>query len=242
MFFRKAVVMALFSLNDYFALTYLRPDKENDRLMLRSIIDAYERNSVKLIYFAFFFDPYLSVPIHLDTRRTFERTFRENIKCKPRIRAVSVVPLFPGVSKMRGLSRLVTVSNGEKYIFITVPPTRDADMIISELHSIIYDLKYIPVITETEKAVLWIPDRAAQSLYKIPRAVYEINYCNLHMTSVHKLASDLLTQGKTVVFGSGMKFGFSPYGNPNYYTKLINRIIKPATFGYFTIRHNQVLR
>lgn len=228
-------------LNDYFARTSLNNDNNPSHYnSLTDILSIYDAQAVKKIFFAFDYDPASSVAIHLERRRSFEEFYHKHFRFKIKPSTVSVIPLVPNISNSADLSKLTLTNKGEPYIFITIRPTYDTDMVLHELHNIIYHHKFIPVIVNMEKAVLSIPKDAAASLYKIPRAVYQIDLSNLSSKTVRSLAHELLLNGKTVVFGSGCKFDICPYANPEYYTKLLKRTVSPATTGYFTLRHNQV--
>ncbi len=231
--------MGSLGFNDYFAKTRLSPDVPLEQSRLSDILAFYDSSCVKRLFFAFDFDLRTSVPIHLQKRRNFEKSVR-GCKSSVRISAVSSVPLVKNISRLKDLDKITLVSGTDRYLFISLTPSSDNDMIVSELHNIIYNCKFIPVITEIEKAALMIPEAAIASVYRIPRAIYQINFSNLSEKSVRSLAKNLIDSGKTVVFGSGDKFDICPYANPDYYLKLITRTVGQAVLGYFTLRHNRV--
>ncbi len=229
--------MKQLALNDFFAKTHTSPNDQR----LSDILSFYDASSVRRLFFAFDYDPDLTVSSHLLKRGKFDKSMHA-LKCSVKISTVSVVPLVKNISKTANFEKLAFVSGGERYLFINILPTSDSDMIIAELHNIIYDYKLIPVITGTEITALSIPENAVSSVYRIPRAVYQINYSSLSEKSVRSLAKTLIDDGKTVVFGSGNKFDTCPYANPAYYTKLISRTVGADALGYFTLRHNRVFR
>lgn len=227
--------MKQLALNDFFAKTRLLPDDGR----LSDILSFYDASSVSRVFFAVDYDPDMTVSSHLLKRSKFDKAMRA-MKRSVKISTVSVIPIIKNISQTANFEKLSFASGDERYLFINILPTSDSDMIISELHSIIYDYKFIPVITGTEITALSIPESAASSVYRIPRAVYQINFSSLSEKSVRSLAKTLIDDGKTVVFGSGSKFDTCPYANPAYYTKLISRTVGADTLGYFTLRHNRV--
>ena len=227
------------NLNDYFARTYLQIRSPQDRCRLRRILSVYDSNEIKKLFIARDYDPVSSLALHIENKHKFSK----HIQCasnNTKITVISVIPLIKGISTTKNISRLAFISGDDRYIFIQIPPISDPDIIISELHRIIYKLNLIPVITSFASTIHTIPERAAKSLFNIPHALYQIDIGSIRSKTTVNLVRKLLDQNKNVIFGTGTRFDSCPLENSAYYDKLIKRSVGNDYFGYFTLRHNHV--
>ena len=228
------------ALNDYFATTYHSLTSDNGIRSFMNLLSAYREHSVKRLFLASDFHPNISVAMHVDKIRRLKELVRPLSNSNPRIELISVIPLIKGISNYKDISKLSYFSGNSHYIFIHIPLARDTDTIISELHNIVHKLKLIPVITSFERTVLYLPKRTVESLFRLPRAIYQVNNKSLHSSHTLKLVQDLHRNNKTVIFGSGSEFDACLYSNINYYIKLIEQSVGSSAIGYFMLRHNRV--
>lgn len=238
----RDLIMSDCILNDFFARTRLDVESDDDLARVLQILSRYGSLTVKTLFFAYDFDPRESVSVHMEKIRHFKERLHIGKKAKLKTEVVSVIPLTRGISMISGIERLSLSRGNTQYLFISIPPASDPDTLVSEIRQIIYIKKFIPVITGIEKAALSLSDGAASSLYKIPGAIYQIDLCSLSSKNTRELVKNLITAGKTVIFGSGDGFDLCPYANFDYYTKLLSRAIGTKSLGYFTILHNRVFR
>ncbi len=232
-------------LNDCFAVTRLHLSLDGDREHFREILTAYASRDVKRLILACDFNDGESPSMYLYRRREISNLVSKiSAYSHVYVRVVSAVTVAHEISQIDALTRLSYELRGERYIFLRIPPTTDSDMIPAELHGIIYRRNLIPVIINAERAVRTVPDRSANSLLAIPRAVYQIDMSSLYSSEVRRFVRKLIIQNKSVVFGSGTKFDSAVYASENY-TKYLSQTVctdsRYGSLGQFALAHNRIL-
>ena len=232
-------------LNDCFAVTRLHLSFDDDREHFHEILDTYASRDVKRVILACDFNDDESPSMHLSRRREMSNIASKiSAYSHVHVHVVSAVTVEHGISQTAALERLSYELRGESYIFLRIPPTTDSDMIPAELHGIIYRRKLIPVIVNAERAIKTVPDRAANSLLAIPRAVYQIDMSSLYSPEIRRFVRKLIIQNKSVVFGSGTKFDSAVYASENYTKYLIQTVCadpRYTSLGQFALAHNRIL-
>ncbi len=234
--------MLTFPLNDYYAATRLDPSRPDDAARMSNIFDVYAKQGIKCVYFTFPVSFDETASLHLTRRAEFADRIRGLHKRKTSVSVVSEISLTDKALAFPGLHRLAFRYNKAEYIFLRIPPSGDTDALRTILHALIFRHKLIPVILETEKVLLTVPEDAVNSVLSIPRAVYQIDLHSLSTHNTRRLVSGLYTSGKTVVFGSGNRFDLCVYNNPEYYTKLLSQTLGADNYGLFILQHNRVFR
>lgn len=110
------------------------------------------------------------------------------------------VVLAEGVSLIANFEKL-TIARSD-YIFIELPIFQYERWVTTELNSILYRHKLIPVFSNIERYQICYPPELFESLLKTPRAVFQINTRSLLNPKTGILIKDLLKNKRTVLFGS----------------------------------------
>lgn len=232
--------MSFSILNDYLAHTYLvRSALKYDADLFRHVLSIYDSLSVRKLFLSYDYNYDLPFQANLKAMRSLSDTVNDISDCSVKLRIIPVVPLINSVVTLDNLPRLSVVGKSGKYLFIRIPPSHDCDYIISCLRSVIYTHKLTPVIVSTEKTVLTIPDKAVESLFRIPDAVYQMDLHSISSHTARMLFHKLVKMEKSVIFGTGDKFDLCMYSNIEYYTKFFTRLLGDDGFAYFTLRHNR---
>lgn len=241
-FLKRVYDVLALPLNDYYAATRLDPSRPDEAARMSSIFDLYAKQGIKCVYFTVPVSFDETVSLHLTRRTEFAERIRSLHKRKTSVSIVSEISLTDKALSFPGLHRLTFRHNKAQYIFLRISPSGDTDALRAMLHALIFRHKLIPVILETERVLLTVPEDAVNSVLSIPHAVYQIDLHSLSTHNTRRLVSKLYASGKTVVFGSGDRFDLYLYNNPEYYTKLLSQAIGADNLGLFILQHNRVFR
>ena len=209
--------------NDYFAVTRRDPRHGGDARILAETVKVYDRLSVRRINIAYEFDPSLTFTLNLYNIRQnaelFQSILKSNSVRSVRIDIVPVVPLASELIRSEELPKLSVPFGRSRLLYVRLPPPFKKDELISGLRTLTTVHKLVPVIICAEKAFLSVSDEAADALFRLPEAVYQINFSNIATDSTQKLLKSLIDRKKTVILGTGDAFDACPYVNAPYYIK-----------------------
>lgn len=229
-------------LNDYYAISYLNYESREDLIFAQMIIDSYKRAGVKKIKFAYRYDPCQSPEANIVRAKIIRKTY-----CSLRHSCVDVdnvifMPLMPALSKILSeYDHLLYEHNGKRYVYLSFELPVSHDVVVGELHDILYKLHLTPIITSFEKLPYIKNKETVDTILSVPNAIYEINIASLQSQSTKKMIKDLYRNGKTFIFGSGDRFDSNLYQNIGYYEHLLEKIMGKQEYGYYSLLHNKLL-
>ncbi len=226
-------------LNDYYSVSYL-PVTQYDYIEELNIISrVYRSLGIKNIYLSYEFDPTLTAAANVSRSSRFFQAFRRSVCPGVRIIPVYTVTISEGVSNAN-LSLLAHKTPKGSLLYVKVPVGISRDLIASELHSIIYRHKLIPVFTSLESVMKFSSEQVFDVILSVPNAYYLFSLPHINSSEVRELIKRLLKLKKPVLFGTGTGFDGCPYKNINFYIKQIKRAIGDNRYGFYIYKHNRI--
>ncbi len=228
-------------ISDFYSVSYL-PIRKNESIDELNIISRYYRSHrVRRIFLTREYDPSITVKAHIARESHYFASARKSLCSQMRLIPIHSVTLFKGISGFPDLELLALKTKTGSYLYVNVPFGIDHDTLASELHTIIYKKKLIPVFISIETLQQICSEQVFDTILSVPNAVYQISLNHvINNKSVDKLLKRLLKEKKNVIFGSGDGFDACPYKNIEFYLKYIKKAVGKDIFGYFLIRHNRM--
>lgn len=227
-------------INDYYAVTHFDFNSQNSLNEFDLILKVYSAHSVSKLHLAATYDPRDSVLFHLGKTKKYFALIKNSIPNRIKVTTVHTIPLINRISSIPELEKLSIKSGDLNYIYLSIPPGIPNEIIINEIHHLIYKRKLYPIIVSFDKLRYVLSDTAFETLYKIPDAIYQFDISSLQSEDSRASLKLLIKDRKTVIFGSGQHFDACLYKNIDYYFKQI-RISLGDIASAYVLLHNKKL-
>ena len=150
------------------------------------------------------------------------------------------LPVADGISDVEDLAKL-TVNNTD-LVYLSLQDKLDEEVFDRELHGIMHRHKLIPVFTDMDHFIHSYTDKQLYKIFNVPYACFQFNISSLSDKAVLKQVRELISGGKYVLFGTGIRDYSTQNINYNIPVKQFEKWFGKEFFAYYMLKCEHLVR
>ena len=145
-----------------------------------------------------------------------------------------------GISDVEDLAKLTV--NKTDLVYLSLQKQFDEEIFDREMHGIMHRHKLLPVFSDMDHFIGVYSDDQLYKIFSVPYACYQFNISSLSDKTILLKARELISNGKCVLFGTGIRDYSKQNVNYNVPVKQFEKWFGKEYFNYYMLKCEHLVR